>query len=154
MKLLIVSDSHGRAQPILRAVQEQRPDGVIHLGDGWRDAAVLNDEFPLLPLEQVPGNCDLGRPEPCERLAFFAGHAVFFCHGHTLGVKQSLLRAALAAKERGAEVLLFGHTHRPMVDFHDGLWMLNPGSIGSFRPTYGVLELTAGGISPALFELN
>lgn len=154
MKLLIVSDSHGSAAGMLRAVEKEQPDVLIHLGDGWRDVERVREQYPALPIEQVPGNCDIGRWESAERLCFFGEHAVFLCHGHTLGVKQSLLRASSAAKERGAEVLLFGHTHQPLLDFHNGLWLMNPGSIGAYRPTYGVLTLDREGIRPALFRLD
>ncbi len=37
-----------------------KPQGIIHLGDGWRDVEELRELFPSLPLEQVPGNCDFG----------------------------------------------------------------------------------------------
>ncbi len=153
MKLLIVSDSHGRPDSIERAVEREAPDCLVHLGDGWRDAERVQAHFPSLPMEQVPGNCDIGRWESAERLCFLGGHALFLCHGHTLGVKQGLLRATLAAKERGAEVLLFGHTHQPVLDLHNGLWLMNPGSIGAFRATYGVITLDERGIRPALFDL-
>lgn len=153
MKLLIVSDSHGRWDGVQKAVEREVPDAWVHLGDGWRDAERVQEQYPTLPLEQVPGNCDLGRWESAERLCFFGGHPVFLCHGHTLGVKQSLLRASMAAREHGAELLLFGHTHQPLVDFHNGLWVMNPGSIGAFHGTYGVITLDECGIHPAIFDL-
>lgn len=154
MKILVVSDSHGNTLGLRRILGLEQPDCMVHLGDGWRDAERLHGEFPDLAVEQVPGNCDLGRWESAERLCFFAGHPVFLCHGHTLGVKQGLLRASLAAKERGAELLLFGHTHQPMLDFHNGLWLLNPGSVGAARPTYALLTPDADGLHPALYDLR
>lgn len=81
--------------------------------------------------------------------------ACLLCHGHTLGVKSSLLRASYEARERGAQALLYGHTHIPHIDYHDGLWLVNPGSIGDHRrPSYGVLTVEGDKLSPANFTLE
>lgn len=154
MKILVLSDSHGHTQPAQRAIEREMPDAVVHLGDGWRDAQQLACAFPALRFEQVPGNCDLGRFEPCERLVFFGECPVFLCHGHTLGVKSSLLRATLAARQQGARVLLYGHTHAPLIDFHEGLWIMNPGSISPFTGSYGVLTIEGERISPATLRID
>ena len=133
MRIAVFSDSHGNEDNMVRAVERERPstlDAIVHLGDGWRDAEALLRLYPRIPLEQVPGNCDLGRFEERERVVFFGDCRVLLCHGHTLGVKSSLLRASYEARERGAQALLYGHTHIPHIDYHDGLWLVNPGSIG------------------------
>lgn len=113
MKILLFSDSHGNEDNMVRAVERERPstlDAIVHLGDGWRDAEALHRLYPRIPLEQVPGNCDLGRFEERERVVFFGDCRVLLCHGHTLGVKSSLLRASYEARERGAQALLYGRT--------------------------------------------
>lgn len=158
MKILVFSDSHGNEDNMIRAVERERPftlDAIVHLGDGWRDAEALHRLYPRIPLEQVPGNCDLGRFEERERVVFFGDCRVLLCHGHTLGVKSSLLRASYEARERGAQALLYGHTHIPHIDCHDGLWLVNPGSIGDHRrPSYGVLTVEGDKLSPANFTLE
>lgn len=158
MKILLFSDSHGNEDNMIRAVERERPftlDAIVHLGDGWRDAEALHRLYPRIPLEQVPGNCDLGRFEERERVVFFGDCRVLLCHGHTLGVKSSLLRASYEARERGAQALLYGHTHIPHIDYHDGLWLVNPGSIGDWRrPSYGVLTVEGDKLSPANFTLE
>ena len=63
MKYLVLSDSHGNVDNMVRAVELVKPQGIIHLGDGWRDVEELRELFPSLPLEHVPGNCDFGRFE-------------------------------------------------------------------------------------------
>ena len=66
-------------------------------------------------------------------------------HGHTRGVKSDVMRAVWAARECGAQVLLFGHTHRPMVDNDGALLVLNPGAAGDpLRPTCGLLTIENG----------
>ena len=116
MKYLVLSDSHGNVDNMVRAVEREKPDGIIHLGDCWRDAEELHELFPRLPLEQVPGNCDFGRFEALERVLILDDHRVLIAHGHTMGVKTGLLRAQYRALEQNADLLLFGHTHVPLVD--------------------------------------
>ena len=153
MKILVFSDSHGNVENMVKAVEQEQPatlDMILHLGDGWRDAEALHQLYPGIPLEQVPGNCDLGRFEPYERILILGDRRVMICHGHTLGVKSSLLRASCAARENGAQALFFGHTHTPLIDYHDGLWLVNPGSIGDrMRPSYCVLTVDTAVFSPA-----
>ncbi|MFQ7714249.1 MAG: metallophosphoesterase family protein [Agathobacter rectalis] len=59
------------------------------------------------------------------------GYKVLMCHGHTYGVKMSYMHLELHAKEVGADLALFGHTHKLFYDKHNGLAMMNPGSIGA-----------------------
>ena len=155
MKYLVLSDSHGNVDNMVRAAELTKPDGIIHLGDCWRDAEELRLLFPRLPLEQVPGNCDLGRFEAPERVLILNDHRVLIAHGHTMGVKTGLLRAQYRALEQNADILLFGHTHVPLVDASARPMLLNPGSIGDARrPTYGVLEFRDGQIIPSAFRLE
>ena len=103
----------------------------------------------------MPGNCDFGRFEALERVLILDDHRVLIAHGHTLGVKTGLLRAQYRALEQNADLLLFGHTHAPLVDAASRPMMMNPGSIGDpRRPTYGVLECRDGQIYPSVFRLE
>ncbi len=154
MKLLIFSDSHGSTDPMFRVTEQIRPDRILHLGDGFHDAQALQARFPEIPLEQVPGNCDYQPTEPAERLLELDGVRILMCHGHTYGVKQSLLSLHYAAQEKGAGLALFGHTHRPFCDLSGSCWLVNPGSIGNrLHPAYAVIELRAGQVFPSLLEL-
>lgn len=155
MKYLVLSDSHGNVDNMARAVEKTRPDGIIHLGDCWRDAEALHRLYPAIPLEQVPGNCDLGRFEDLERILILHDTRVLIAHGHTMNVKYGLLRAQYRALEQNAAILLFGHTHIPLVDASTRPMLLNPGAIGdSRRPTYGTLEWKDGQCLPSTFVLS
>ena len=90
MKVLVVSDSHGNVENICRAVELEQPRMLLHLGDGWRDAELVAQRFPELPLEKVPGNCDFRHQDAAVRLMTIREKAVMLCHGHTLGVKSNL----------------------------------------------------------------
>ena len=145
MKILVLSDYHGAVSPMEQAVEQTSPDLILHLGDCWRDGERLHDRFPAIPLEQVPGNCDFRPMEPVERLLELRGKRILLCHGHTYGVKQSLVTAGFAAEEQQLDLFLFGHTHRPLVDRRGRTLFLNPGSIGDpTRPSYGVVTIQDG----------
>lgn len=146
-KIIVLSDSHGNVNNMIFAVRQVRPDMMIHLGDCWSDAVRLQKKYPDIPMEHVPGNCDCTL-EPAERILFIEGKKVMICHGHTYHVKSGYLSLELAAREKGAELVLFGHTHRVFYDWHNHLKMFNPGSIGApgfgTPPSYGVLSLDEG----------
>ena len=155
MKILVVSDSHGDVENMCRAVEQTRPQMVLHLGDGWHDAELLARRYPELPLEMVPGNCDYGEHGQTTRLLLLGGKRVLMCHGHTLGVKSGLGILLRTALEQEADAVLFGHTHKPFVDIRNGVAMLNPGSVGSYtRPTYGTLTVGDGKCLPATHVLE
>ena len=145
MKILVLSDSHGNVSNMAAAVEQSAPRMIFHLGDCWRDAEKLHDLFPDIPLEQVPGNCDYRTSEPAEMLLFVEDKRILLCHGHTYGVKQSLLTAGYAAEEQNLDLFLFGHTHRPLVDRRGKTLFVNPGSIGDYRrPFYAVVTIVNG----------
>jgi putative phosphoesterase len=155
MKILVLSDSHGNVENMVRAVDLVQPRQIFHLGDCWGDAQKLSRLFPEIPLEQVPGNCDCRPGEPLERLLFEEDFRVLLCHGHTYGVKQSLMSAGYAAEEQNLDLFLFGHTHRPLWDLRGKTIFLNPGSIGDYRaPTYGVVRMENGRLSAEIQPLD
>lgn len=145
MKILVLSDSHGAVDNLCRAVELVQPRHILHLGDCLRDAQALHDRFPHIPMDTVPGNCDWGSLDTPERLVELAGVRILMLHGHTRNVKSSPLAAQYAAREYGADVLLFGHTHCPLVDYDGTLYTMNPGAAGDrLRPTCGVLTIENG----------
>ena len=155
MKMLVLSDSHGNVENMARAVEQVQPDRIAHLGDVMRDGEKLHALFPAIPLDQVPGNCDLAAFDAPEKLLLVEDKRVLLCHGHTLHVKEGLLTAMYAAFEKQVDVLLFGHTHRVFSEIRNGVAMLNPGSIGDSRyPTYGILNIAQGQISIRTVPLN
>lgn len=155
MKILVLSDSHGNVGNMEEAVARTSPRMIFHLGDCWRDAERLHDRFPDLPFYQVPGNCDFRPGEPTERVVCLEDYRILLCHGHTYGVKQSLLTAGFAAEEQNLDLFLFGHTHRPLVDRRGKTLFLNPGSIGDpRRPFYGLATITGGKLDASTHPLE
>ena len=148
MTILVLSDSHGNVGNMCRAVEQFRPHRVLHLGDCQRDLEALRRAYPMLPMDGVPGNCDWGSSDQPERLTELGGVRIFLLHGHTRNVKSSPMAAMYAAREYGAQVLLFGHTHIPLVDNDGTLLTLNPGAVGDrVHPTCGILTIENGAAS-------
>lgn len=147
MKLLIFSDSHGNVANMEDIVRLESPDRILHLGDLARDAEDLAAKFPNIPVTYVPGNCDGRRPDlPEERIFTLDGCKILMTHGHIYHVKMGMGMAVRAAREAGAHLLCFGHTHEAFCEFENGMWIVNPGSVGTFGPhTYAVAVLEDGG---------
>ena len=133
MRVLVFSDSHGKINPMIDAVELYRPDVAFHLGDMTRDAEKLRLACPDLRLYQIPGNCDHDLFAPQEATLELAGKTIFYLHGHTRGVKSGVGQAVSAAQSLGADLLLFGHTHRPLKAEYDGLLAVNPGAVKDGR---------------------
>ena len=112
LKLVLFSDSHGNVANMADVVRLEHPDRVLHMGDLARDAEELARQFPDIPVTYVPGNCDGRRPDlPDERRFTLEGCKILMTHGHTYHVKAGPGAAIRAARETGARLLCFGHTH-------------------------------------------
>ena len=147
MKILIFSDSHRDVETMDALVREEKPDYIFHLGDLEADAIELGRRFYDIPLCSVPGNCDL-MPFGQKRLIFdMCGRKFFVTHGHGYGVKTSFGPLVNTAMTAGADIVLFGHTHKPYYDDIDGVLVINPGSVGTGSRTYGVLTIKDGEVS-------
>jgi putative phosphoesterase len=141
MKLLIFSDSHGERALMKQAINTQRPDMVLHLGDHSADFKAIRRHFMNIDFKGVRGNCDF-RTDAEESLYFnIEGRNVFMTHGHVYNVKIGYERILWAALEKKADILLFGHTHNAYRDCVRGIHVLNPGSIGRGEKSYGIVEL-------------
>ena len=141
---LIVSDSHAHRERLekLRALVAEN-DYLVHLGDGMGDIREIAKEFPE-KVYSLKGNCDfsVGQEEcviEAERLS------ILCCHGHKYGVKGGLERLARAARKKGCEIALYGHTHVADIRTVDGVLCINPGALSSFtEPSYCYLVLHNG----------
>ncbi len=139
MKLLIFSDSHGMVEPMADIAQKEQPDAIIHLGDTTRDAENLDRMLGNITICILPGNNDFFATYKKEKAVCFDGLRLFLCHGHTLQVKQSLIPLRERAKQQACAAALFGHTHQPLSEIRDGIWLFNPGSLPYSR-SYGVIK--------------
>ena len=146
MKVLVVSDSHGNCTHLRRAITKERPQAVIHLGDGRRDILEVMGDRPQIPLYSVPGNCDLRSQNlaPVQQITLEGVH-ILLAHGHTFGVKSGYRTYLNYGHRQEADLILSGHTHVACVWEDGGMLLVNPGSVGNgSHPSYAVLELAGG----------
>ncbi len=143
-RILVVSDSHGNTTYLQQAIKKVQPDMMIHCGDAEGQESYISGLFSG-PTHFVRGNCD-HYSEKDEKLCLTVGnHKVMITHGHHYGVGFGLERLEYAAEEMGADVVLYGHTHVPvLIKESDGMVVMNPGSISlprgeKPRPSYGVI---------------
>ncbi|MBQ9861354.1 MAG: YfcE family phosphodiesterase [Clostridia bacterium] len=153
-RLLVVSDTHGDRRALQAAIDAQ-PEAtlLVHLGDGAADLTAIS-EFITVRTLQVAGNCDFSSPHPDDAEFKFGGQIFFAAHGHHYGVKHDLYRFSCAARSRGARVALFGHTHQALTLYDDGLYLINPGSLGR-GGTYATVDVaSSGGIVANIVKLR
>ena len=147
MKILVMSDSHGDKKAILRAIELEAPELILHLGDYDKDCCVIEWDYPEIPFRSVRGNCDRSSANLDIDEFTLGGKRFFMTHGHLYGVKVSYTTIIRAAASRGADALLFGHTHVPYNTTFDNMSIINPGSIGVSGKTYAILEIKNGEIN-------
>lgn len=147
VKIAVFSDTHNNPDPMREAIRLCEPDAVIHCGDGVRDVRSVEPDFPGLPFYYVAGNCDFGDNMRLARTVDISGVKIYIAHGHTLGVKYGDLdRLGYAAREAGASVAFFGHTHASLCKRLGDVLLINPGSAGTgYDPTWGILEIDDNG---------
>ncbi len=140
MKILVISDSHGKAERLKMIVDQVAADHVIHCGDFCTKKSLL----PKGSQTVVQGNCDIERLS-LEEIWEAKGFRFFITHGHRYDVKTSVLPIRYRGQEVGAQIVCFGHSHVPYCEQSDGILLINPGSIAQPRgftvPTYACLEL-------------
>ena len=152
MRILVLSDSHGFESGIVQALERQpAARSVLFLGDGLRDLDEICPLYPDRTFFCVRGNNDFCAQEADERLTELGGKRIFMAHGHTYGVKSADYSFLSAAKSNKADIALYGHTHRPVTRYEDGVQIMNPGSVRS--RSYGIIDITDRGIVCVLHQL-
>lgn len=144
MQVVIMSDNHGRKMALEKVFHHYRnqPETIfVHCGDSefpYEDS-VFEDCY------RVTGNCDYDEKYPDTVQLKVAGIPVMVTHGHLDWVNTGVGRLSKRAQELGAQVALYGHTHKLAEDTANGVLCINSGSVayprGHFAdlPTYAVL---------------
>ena len=151
MKYVVMSDSHRdfEAMNELVGMQYDSTNAFIFLGDGEREYDDIKMLYDKGIYYGVRGNCDMGSMSKGTDVIILNGVKVMITHGDQYNVKYGIETAKTAARAAKCKVLLFGHTHEPMLDYEDGLYIMNPGSLhrsSNGKKTYGVLEIKNGQI--------
>ena len=147
----LISDTHGLVRPgvfdALRGVEV-----ILHAGDVG--SGVLAELRAIAPVMAVSGNTDpIGDPELAQSVEReFDGVRVHVSHGHELGSP----RPATLLAAYDADVIVYGHTHTPLVQQADGRWVVNPGAAGprrfSLPASLARMTISGGAVSIQLIE--
>ena len=150
MKVLVVSDTHGRDGNLEKAVYREAPfDLLIHCGD-VEGREIFIEALAECPCCIVSGNNDFFSDLPREEEIQIAGKKFLVTHGHYYGVSRDVSGLVEEAHTRGCEGVVFGHTHKPVLEMVDDVMVINPGSLAyprqsGRRPSYVVLEVSEDG---------
>ncbi len=150
MKIMIVSDTHKRHKNLEEALEKMGSiDMLIHLGDaeGYEDYIA---EMAGCPLEIVSGNNDFFSNLEREKEIKIGKYKVLLTHGHYYYVSAGIEALKKEAYGRDVDIVMFGHTHRPLIEYDKGVTLINPGSISYPRqpgrePSFIMMELDRDG---------
>jgi len=125
----LISDTHGLVRPEVFGALEG-VGLILHAGDvGGQD--VLTELSAIAPVRAVYGNTDSpGEPGLASEVGLrIEGVTIHVSHGHELGrpTAERLLR------RYDADVLVYGHTHKPLIERSGARLVVNPGAAGPRR---------------------
>ena len=158
MRIIAMSDSHGDRRAVRRVVEKHLADAdlFVHLGDGGAEFCAVMEEHPEKAFAWVAGNNEAMFFQWNHRKSMTidaGGHKIYLAHGDRLHVKLDLLELLYMGKRSGADVVLFGHTHRAHDEEREGVRLINPGALRYPRgggPSYAVLDLSEDKIRVSL----
>jgi putative phosphoesterase len=140
----------------LACIAGERPELILHCGDlTTLDATAALER--IAPVEAVAGNndgADIVRTFGRRKIVRAGNWQIGMVHGD--GARGTTLGRALAAFEgEMLDAIVFGHSHIPYLECHDGTWVVNPGSITDKRRqprfSFAVLEPDSkGALAPRL----
>lgn len=157
MKILIISDTHGRHGNLDEVLErEGKIDMLLHLGDVEGEEEYIKS-VAQCPTHIIAGNNDFFSYLPKEKEIQIGKYKVFMTHGHGYYVSMNTSVLRREAIARGVDIVVFGHTHRPYIDTKGEVFVINPGSISYPRqegrqPSYIVMKIDASGTAD--FELK
>ena len=140
MKIGIISDTHGH---VPNAVHDALAgvDQILHAGDVG-PTEVITELESIAPVSAVLGNTDYSIQLPQTHIQSFVSQKFLVHHIVDLPVPSQLVRVAMADEQ--PNVVVFGHTHMPYNEHHDGVLFLNPGSAsnprGDSAPSVAIVE--------------
>jgi len=150
----LISDTHGLVRP---AVHEalRGVELILHAGDVGGDE-ILDELAIIAPVHAVFGNTD-DQTNPRLKSAIdivIDGVSIHVSHGHELG----LPKPGRLLNRYAADVIVYGHTHQPLVVSAVGRLVVNPGAAGPARfeikPSVAILEITDGAATVRLIDLS
>jgi uncharacterized protein len=155
MRIALLSDTHGLLRPELFS-HMAGVDQIVHAGDVGSTELLVELEA-YAPVTAVWGNTDgFDVRARVQEVAMreWEGHSVVVLHGHRLGTPTP---PRLAALHPEADLIVFGHTHRPEIERVGSVLVVNPGSCGPRRfdlpITMALADLGPEGVTVELVPL-
>ena len=149
MKVLVISDTHGRPDNFrIVSAREEPYDLLIHCGDLEGDEELIR-RISGCPCFMVAGNNDFFSSLPPEQEFQILDKKALLTHGHHYYVYMDTAHLYREAMLRRAELVFFGHTHKPLIQEENGILLINPGSLSYPRqegrlPSYITMEIRQG----------
>lgn len=157
MKVLIVSDTHRHNENFIKVFNRVTPvDMVIHCGDAEGSEYEIC-EVAGCPVEIVMGNNDFFSNLPREKEVHIGNYKVWILHGHNYYVSTGNETLKREARGKGVDIVMYGHTHRPLIDIENDLITVNPGSLSyprqeGHKPSFIIMDIDRKGV--AHFTIN
>ncbi|MCL2167048.1 MAG: YfcE family phosphodiesterase [Clostridiales bacterium] len=127
------------------------------MGDYIGDARKLHTQIRNVVFYMVKGNCDFSAAGETEQLIKAEGVLIYMTHGHKYNVKNGLTAFSYRTQEVGADIGLYGHTHKAMIQQSNGIWLMNPGQMERHddmrKATYGVITIENDNIRMEIVNL-
>ncbi len=138
-KVAVVSDTHSHLDPRIADVVREC-DIAVHAGDICGVDILESMQPKSGKVIAVTGNndpyCHLSDTELPEILSFeVAGETITVEHGHVHGAHKPC-HESLRNSHPDAKVIIYGHTHKQVIDTESKPWVINPGAAGKTR-THG-----------------
>ena len=153
LRVGVISDTHGMLRADVHRVFKGVTE-ILHAGDVCGNE-ILDELALIAPVRAVRGNCDdPWDPRLPEALdTEIGGLSVHMSHGHELGRP----KPAQVAAAYGADICIYGHTHKQVIERVGERLVVNPGAAGERRydlpPCVAILTIRDGEVSAELIEL-
>lgn len=150
MKILIVSDTHRRDENYFKVLEKVKPiDMLIHCGDAEGSEVEISQSAEC-PAEIVVGNNDFFSDLPREREFVIGKYSIWVTHGHNYYVSMDNKTIKEEAVAKNVDIVMYGHTHKPVIDIEEKIIAINPGSLTYPRqegrkPSYIIMEIHENG---------
>ena len=160
MRILIVSDTHGRNGSLTGLLDRMQPlNMLVHCGDVEGGEEYIR-QMAKCPVHIVKGNCDFSMTLPREEFFQIGTYKVWLTHGNRQLSLGGLRQLRQDAQEKGVDIVMYGHTHMPRIELAKEpgqVTLLNPGSLScprqdGHRPSFILMELDRQGV--AHYHLN
>lgn len=150
MLIGVISDTHGLLRAEALTVLSEA-EHILHAGDVG-EIGILRRLEEIAPVTAIRGNIDVSgacAELPATEAVELAGRLFYLVHS----VRDLDLNPLVA----GVSVVVSGHSHKPGVEWKDGVMYLNPGSAGprrfSLPVTVALLTVGEAGVSARIEEL-